>query len=139
MTELSAVLEQLDAIRREMKASFDAANRRFDAADGRFDGIGRRLDSLQTEVHELKASFEAQPDLRLLMSAVGQIREQMVGYGQDLRMLRSAINDHARENVTPGEIEAIHHDLQNLSKNELDIIIRLRRIEDTLSLPPVDA
>ncbi len=33
---------------------------------------------------------------------------------QDTRMVRGAVNDMAKESVTAGEVEAIHHDLNRL-------------------------
>lgn len=54
----------------------------------------------------------------------------------ELRMLRSAINDHARENVTPGEMSAVHHDLDLYRHEQLANEARLRRIERVLNLEP---
>ena len=49
-------------------------------------------------------------------------------------MLRSAINDHARENVTPGEMLAMHHDLYR--RAQTDVEIRMKRVEMVLELQP---
>jgi hypothetical protein len=121
MTELSPVVEELSALRREARTSFDAAD--------------RRLEGLQTEVRDLKARFDAQPDFRLLMHTVRELVERVIELGEDVRMVRSAINDQARESVTPGEVDAIHHDFRTLTRADLDHAARIRRLEDTLSLP----
>lgn len=36
---------------------------------------------------------------------------------QEGRLLRAAVHDIAKENVTPGEVEAIHHDLNRLQRD----------------------
>jgi FtsZ-binding cell division protein ZapB len=48
---------------------------------------------------------------------------------QDIRMLRDAVNDFARENVTAGEIESVHTDLNRLQEKTLDLDTRLRALE----------
>jgi hypothetical protein len=49
---------------------------------------------------------------------------------QDYRLLRSAVNDIAKENVTPGEIEAVHQDLTQVQRDIVSIQVRLDQIEE---------
>ncbi|MGI8428477.1 MAG: hypothetical protein ACR2OB_04035 [Solirubrobacteraceae bacterium] len=48
---------------------------------------------------------------------------------RDLVMPRSAFNDYGRENVTPGEIQAIHQALDELREADLNRETRLRVLE----------
>ncbi len=48
---------------------------------------------------------------------------------QDMRMIRGAVNDFARENVTAGEVEAIHHDLNRAQREIAELTARLEIIE----------
>ncbi len=48
---------------------------------------------------------------------------------QDMRMLRAAINNVAKENVTPGEISAIHHDLNRLMGQVSELAARVDLLE----------
>ncbi len=49
---------------------------------------------------------------------------------QEGRMLRTAINDLARENVTPGEVEAIHYDHNRLRHEMSALTVRVDMIEE---------
>jgi ubiquinone biosynthesis protein UbiJ len=49
---------------------------------------------------------------------------------QEARLLRAAVNDIAKENVTPGEMEAVHDDLTQL-RQEVDLLTaRLEVLEE---------
>lgn len=48
---------------------------------------------------------------------------------QDIRMLRAALNDFAKTNVSSGEIEAIHEDLNRLQHETLELDARLSSLE----------
>ena len=49
---------------------------------------------------------------------------------QESRLLRAAVNDFAKENVTPGEVEAIHHDLNRLRHEVSELTVRVEMIEE---------
>src|SRR5258708_16653085 len=49
---------------------------------------------------------------------------------QEGRLLRAAVNDIAKENVTPGEVEAIHHDLNRLRHEVSELTVRVEMIEE---------
>jgi hypothetical protein len=49
---------------------------------------------------------------------------------QEGRLLRSAVNDIAKENVTPGEVEAIHQDLTQLQHDVVSLQVRMDQIEE---------
>jgi hypothetical protein len=60
-------------------------------------------------------------DVAGLKNDMGAVKTELRVHSQTLdillqegRMLRAAVNDLARENVTPGEVEAIHYDLNRL-------------------------
>jgi phage shock protein A len=48
---------------------------------------------------------------------------------QDVRMIRAAVNDIARTDVTSGEVEALHHDLNRLQRDVADLAARVDLIE----------
>ncbi len=48
---------------------------------------------------------------------------------QDVRMVRGAINDFAKESVTPGEIKAMHQDLNRLQQEVSELTARLEILE----------
>jgi hypothetical protein len=48
---------------------------------------------------------------------------------QDTRLIRAAVNDIARDNVTPGEVEALHHDLNRVVRELAELTGRVEAIE----------
>jgi len=107
---------------------------RLDGVDHRMGKIEARLDSIETRVEAIDDWRKAQPDLRLMLANGRLTLDKIVEIEGEIRMLRSAINDHARENVTPGEMAAVHHDLSVLQREQLESAGRLLRIEETLHL-----
>jgi hypothetical protein len=45
-------------------------------------------------------------------------------------MARAAVNDLAKENVTPGEMEAVHDDLTRLRREVDELTVRLEAVEE---------
>lgn len=54
---------------------------------------------------------------------------------QDMRMLRSVINDFAKTNVTSGEMEAVHFDLNRLQHQVGELDARLNLLEESSRWP----
>ena len=48
---------------------------------------------------------------------------------QDVRMIRSAVNDIARTNVTSGEIGALHYDVTRMQQGLAELEARVEAIE----------
>jgi ubiquinone biosynthesis protein UbiJ len=44
--------------------------------------------------------------------------------------MRAAVNDIAKENVTPGEMEAVHDDLTQLRQEVDGLTVRIEMIEE---------
>jgi hypothetical protein len=121
MTELAQIVDRLDALQsnlRSLHANVDAGH-----------------DRIRADLQTVQERLDALPDFRLLMNTVKELIDRVIQIGEDMRMMRSAINDQARESVTPGEVEAIHHDLRIMTRAGLDHAARIRRLEETLSLP----
>ena len=75
--------------------------------------------------------------MRLMLANSKVILERLVHIESEIVMLRAAVNDHARENVTLGEMAAIHQDLAKLRMEQMDGEARMRRVESVLELPRV--
>jgi chromosome segregation ATPase len=118
----------------DVLAAIAGLGERIGSLEARIGSLEARMGALEEEVKDIRAHLKAQPDMRL-MFANGKITlEKIVEIEGEIRMLRSAINDHARENVTPGEIAAVHHDLSVLQRGRLEAEGRLLRIEEVLHL-----
>ena len=108
---------------------------RLGAVDTRLEAMDTRLGQVDGRLVGVEAHLKAQPDLRLLMHTAKTTLERIVHMEGEIRMLRSAINDHARDNVTPGEMAAVHHDLASMRLDLLNNETRLSRLESVLELP----
>jgi prefoldin subunit 5 len=84
------------------------------------------LEMLQAELAPLRAALatiQARVDgLPLMGSAIDALRH-------DNRMLRAAINDMARVNITAGEVEAMHADIDAVQAKQLELETRIITLE----------
>lgn len=77
------------------------------------------LELLRQELAPMKAQLDGLPFINRSLSVIQQ----------DLRALRAAFNDFARTNVTAGEIEALHTDVNQVLAKQLEIETRLATLE----------
>jgi hypothetical protein len=70
-----------------------------------------------------------QQDTALIRGALNGHTRMLDMLQQDTRMIRGAANDFARESVTAGEVEAIHHDLNRAQREIAELTARLEIIE----------
>jgi hypothetical protein len=68
-------------------------------------------------------------DLIAVKTDVGAHTRTLDILRQDARMIRAAINDIAHTEVTSGEVEALHHDLNRVEKDLAQLAARLEIIE----------
>lgn len=80
------------------------------------------LETLRAELAPLHARVDGLP---LLGSAIAALQ-------RDVRMLRAAINDMARVNITAGEVEALHDDINSIQERQTSIETRLATLERAL-------
>ncbi|HKD24687.1 MAG TPA: hypothetical protein VKC66_02045 [Xanthobacteraceae bacterium] len=92
--------------------------------DSKADPMGRDIDRMGGDIVGLKTDMAAvKTELRIHTRTLNILL-------QEGRMVRAAVNDIARENVTPGEVEAIHHDLNQLRHDISALTARLEIIEE---------
>jgi prefoldin subunit 5 len=84
------------------------------------------LEMLRAELAPLHAQLgavQAQVDgLPLIGSAIETLRH-------DVRTLRAAINGMARVNITAGEVEALHADIDRMQTKQLELETRIATLE----------
>jgi hypothetical protein len=101
------------------------------------DAILEILHAMQADLAMIKAvQAEHTNALEILRQDAGLIRTGQSGHTrmldmlqQDTRMIRGAVNDIAKENVTPGEVEAIHHDLNRVQRELAELQARVDQIQ----------
>jgi len=85
----------------------------------RMDGLASQVDGLASEMANVRIRVDGLP---LLGVAVETLRT-------DLRLTRAAINDISRVNITSGEVEAIHVDINRTMARQDAIETRLATLE----------
>ena len=73
--------------------------------------------------------------LQAKLDGLPLISRSLVVLQQDLRSLRAAFNDFARTNVTAGEIEALHADVNRVQAENAELAARLATVERLLEKP----
>jgi len=74
--------------------------------------LDTKVDRLGEDVREMKGRMRGLDVLR-----------------QDVRLIRAAVNDIARTEVTSGEVEALHHDVNKLQQSVAELEVRLEAVE----------
>ena len=103
MTELS-----LEALRAELQPIREEQAR-----------MRAELASIRTELSPMRAQLDGLP---LIARALTVLQ-------QETRSLKAAFNDFARTNVTAGEIEALHADVNRVQAENVELATRLATLE----------
>lgn len=82
--------------------------------------LNAKVDTIQTTLAQHASTMKFMS--RLFERGIAELRH-------DARMLKSAINDLARENVTPGEITALQEEMTRLQGKSDEALARLDVIE----------
>lgn len=77
------------------------------------------IGSLRDEISAIRAHVSSIP---LLGNAIAVLQ-------RDVRLVRAAINDMGRTNITAGEVLALHEDIDRMQSLQLEIQTRLAAIE----------
>jgi hypothetical protein len=85
----------------------------------RMDGFASQVDGLASEMANVRIRVDGLP---LLGVAVETLR-------QDVRMTRAAINDLSRINITAGEVESMHTDIDRTMARQDALETRLATLE----------
>jgi prefoldin subunit 5 len=85
--------------------------------------IKAQLDGLRQELATVRAHTDGIP---LLGSAIEIIR-------RDVRLLKAAVNDIGKTNITSGEVEALHDDLDRVQAESMALATRIATLERLIS------
>jgi prefoldin subunit 5 len=85
--------------------------------------IRAQLDGLRAELAPMRAQLDGLP----------LISRKLVVLQQESRALKAAFNDFARTNVTAGEIEALHADVNRVQAENAELATRLATVERLLA------
>jgi len=142
-TEIVAILHSIDRRLGGVETRLGGVETRLGGVETGLGGVGTRLGGVENRLggmderlNTLETNVARQPDLRLLGHQMATLIERVAELNaMNLRTI-TAVNDLARENVTPGEIEALHGGLKEVHTSTFRHEARIRRIEAELHLPP---
>jgi ubiquinone biosynthesis protein UbiJ len=97
--------EAIAALRDEMRAGFAEIRAELASVRGELAGVRARVDGVP-----------------ILGMAIETLRH-------DVRTLPAAINDMARINITAGEVEALHADVDRMGTKQIELEARLSALE----------
>jgi prefoldin subunit 5 len=80
------------------------------------------LEHLRSELAPIRAQLDGLPVINRALTVLQQ----------DMRSLRAAFNDFARTNVTAGEVEALHADVNRVQAENTELQARLATVERLL-------
>jgi uncharacterized membrane protein len=85
----------------------------------KLDRIIRDLEALRTDIGAVRAQLDGMPIVHRRLTAIQT----------DLRMIKAAVNDLAREHPTAGEIAALHTDVDAVQGDSLSLETRVATLE----------
>ena len=92
------------------------------------------LQAIQSRLESIESTMAKQPDLRLIGHQLATLIERVNSLEASNIRAIAALNDIARESVTPGEVEALHTEMKDLRTTRFNHEVRLRQIEGELQL-----
>ena len=109
---------------------------RLGGVETRLGGVEARLDAVETRLETLETVTARAPDLRLLGHQMPTLIERVTELEASNTRAIAALNDIARESVTPGEVEALHSEMKELRNAKFNHEVRIRQLEAELRIVP---
>jgi ubiquinone biosynthesis protein UbiJ len=85
---------------------------------------------LQAELAPVREQLKI---IEIKVSGIPLIAESTHDLRRDLRMVKAAINDMARVNITAGEVEALHEEIDKIQAENAELATRLATLERLLA------
>jgi hypothetical protein len=127
--------ETLDVLR-SIDGRLGGIEIRVGAIETHVGGIETRLSGIETRLETLETVTALAPDLRLLGHQMATMVERITKLEASNTRAIAALNDVARDSVTPGEVEALHTEMNDFRDTKFNHEVRLRQIEAELHLAP---
>jgi ubiquinone biosynthesis protein UbiJ len=85
---------------------------------------------LQAELAPVREQLKI---IEIKVSGIPLMAESTHDLRRDLRMVKAAINDMARVNITAGEVEALHEEIDKIQAENAELATRLATVERLLA------
>ncbi len=125
-----ATLETLHAelvrLHGEMQSRFSSLDAKFSSLESKVEDRFSNLEGRFSNLEGRFSSFEAR------VVGLPLIGESIAVLQRNVRMLTAAINDMARINITAGEVEALHTELEQLAAKQNEMGAQLLQTRERL-------
>jgi DNA repair ATPase RecN len=118
-----ATLETLHA---ELVRLHGEMQSRFSSLDAKFSSLESKVEDRFSNLEGRFSSFEAR------VVGLPLIGESIAVLQRNVRMLTAAVNDMARVNITAGEVEALHTELEQIAAKQNEIEAQLLQTRERL-------
>ena len=98
--------------------------------------IDSRLGGIETRLETLETVAARAPELRLLGLQMSTVVERITKLEASNTRAITALNDVVRKRVTPGEVEALHTELNEFRNAKFNHEVRIRQLEAELNIAP---
>ena len=109
---------------------------RLGGVETRLGGVESRLGGIESRLDTLESTTARQPHLRLIGHQMATLIERVTALEASNTRAIAALNNVAREGVTPGEVEALHAEVTELRTSKFNHEVRLRQPEAELHITP---
>ncbi len=113
----------------ELRAELDGLDAKVSPMRAQLDGLDAKVSPMRAQLAGLDAKVSP---MRAQLDGLPLINRSLTVLQQETRALRAAFNDFARTNVTAGEIEALHADVNRVQAENAELQTRLATIERLL-------
>jgi chromosome segregation ATPase len=121
-----------------VETRLEGVETRLDGVETRLGGVETRLGGVETRLETLETITARAPDLRLLGHQIATLIERVTKLEASNTRTIAALNDVVRDSVTPGEVEAIHTEINEFRNTKFNHEVRIRQIESELNIAPLN-
>src|SRR5271169_2585748 len=132
--EILSLLRSIDGRLGAVETRLAGFETRLGALEIRLGGVEARLDAVETRLETLETVTARAPDLRLLGHQMATLIERVTELEASNTRAIAALNDIARESVTPGEVEALHSEMNEFRNTKFNHEVRIRQVEAELHI-----
>jgi DNA repair ATPase RecN len=88
--------------------------------------LAAALAAINDKIDTIKIHISGLP---LIAASLHELRDDVRELRRETRLVKAAINDMARVNITAGEVEVLHEELDKVASAQVDIRARLTLLE----------
>jgi hypothetical protein len=135
-SEMLNLLRSIDGRLGGVETRLGGVETRLSGVETRLGGVETRLSGVETRLETLETITARAPDLRLLGHQIATLIERVTRLEASNTRTIAALNDVVRDSVTPGEVEAIHSEMNEFRNTKFNHEVRIRQIESELNIAP---